>query len=148
MTRAFVTGPGCPLTTAEATDIEQEVRYACTSSPSALAITVKDREGRPVRQESVILRQNGKVIPREVVAAHLRLLGLPGETDGAGHLVIAGLAPGAYDVYLASSTAEDLVAIGTQHGYLGTFSLAPLTLSEVEVAMDWDKPLVEAPPGN
>lgn len=107
---------------------------------------VRDRGCSPLAQANLILRRNGEVLPRDAIATHLDLLQLPAETDGSGRLVVAGLAPGDYDVFLATSTTEGLAGQGTSHGYLGSFSLAPLFLTEVEVQVGWDEPRVEGLP--
>jgi hypothetical protein len=58
----------------------------------------------------------------------------------------AGLAPGNYDVFLATASTEGLAALGTEHGFLGSFKLAPLSLTDVEVQIDWEQPIVEKLP--
>ncbi len=140
-----VSGPGCPLA-AFAVVPEQEAYLSCALAPSALGITVKDRDGNPLTQANLILRRDGVVLPRDAIASHLGLLQLPAETDGLGRLTVAGLAPGNYDVFLATATSEALASQGTSHGYLGSFSLAPLFLTEVEVQVGWEQPIVEAAP--
>lgn len=145
--RVFVSGPGCPLLAADMAPPGQETRIVCAAAPAALSLEVEDRAGKPVAHANFILRRQGQVFPRDVLAMHLGLLQLPAETDGTGHLVIPGIAPGDYDVFLATSTSEDLAALGTAHGYLGSFSLAPLNLTEVEAQVDADGPIVQAPPG-
>jgi hypothetical protein len=142
----FVTGPGCPLAAFQVTTAEPEARLACAGAPAALGLIVKDRGGIALARANLILRKNGQVIPRDALSTHLGLLQLPAETDGAGRLVVAGLAPGDYDIFLASSTTEGLVRQGASHGYLGSFSLAPLTLTEVEVQVGFDEPAIEGRP--
>jgi Carboxypeptidase regulatory-like domain len=144
--RFFVSGPGCPLAAVAVATPEQEAQIRCAVAPSALGVLIKDREGSPLTQASLILRRNGAVIPQDAIATHLALLQMPGETDGSGRLVLAGLAPGDYDVFLAGSTSEGLASLGTAHGFLGSFSLAPLALTEVDVQVGWNQPIVESVP--
>lgn len=140
-----ISGPGCPLAAFTAPP-EQEVHLPCAAAPAALGLAVKDRDGRPLAQTNLILRKEGIVLPRDALAAHLGLLQLPAETDGSGRLTVAGLAPGNYDVFLATATTEGLASQGTSHGYLGSFSLPALFLTEVEVQVGWEQPVVEASP--
>ncbi len=140
-----VSGPGCPLTAFTAVP-EQEAHLPCAAAPAALGLAVKDREGSPLAQVNLILRRDGVVLPRDAIAAHLGLLQLPAETDGSGRLTVPGLTPGNYDVFLATATSEGLVGSGFSQGYLGSFSLAPLFLTEVDVQVSWDQPVVEALP--
>jgi len=47
---------------------------------------------------------------------HLAQLGLPPESDGAGRLVLAGLAPGDVDLYLMGLAYEGSIARGVAEG--------------------------------
>ena len=67
---------------------------------------------------------------------HLSGLHLSTATDGGGRLLLVGLAPGNYDLYLAEATNQALVAGGSSQGFLTTASLAPLTTSELEVTVE------------
>lgn len=72
----------------------------------------------------------------EVLAMHLSSLHLLSATDGGGRLLLVGLAPGNYEIYLAEATSLDLVAKGLPNGFLTASSLAPLTTTELEVTLE------------
>jgi hypothetical protein len=67
---------------------------------------------------------------------HLSNLRLLPATDGGGRLLLVGLAPGNYDIYLAEATNPELIASGLPHGFLTAASLAPLTTTELEVTVE------------
>ncbi len=144
--RGFVSGPGCPLTAFNVEPDEREARIVCPAAPSALALVVKDRSGRPLPGTQFILRRNLEVFPTAVVTSHLQMLRLPAETDGSGRLVLAGLAPGDYEVFFSSMTDEALAALGNGRGYLGAFTLAPMAATEIEVQLDTQLPQIQGPP--
>jgi len=144
--RGFVSGPGCPLTAFNVEPGGREARVACPAAPSALALVVKDQSGRPLPGTQFILRRNLEVFPALVVTAHLQMLRLPAETDGSGRLVLAGLAPGDYEVFLSSMTDEALAALGNGRGFLGAFTLAPMAATEIEVQLDTHLPQIQGPP--
>jgi hypothetical protein len=149
--QGLVRGPGCPLTPfvvppPSADGDRRELRLACADAPASLALRVLDASGAPLPGAALILRTSGFVVPHDVLASHLVALGMPAQTDGRGRLVAAGLAAGTYDVYLASATNLDLVALGTDHGHLGTFSLHPSTLSQAEARLAGEVPMLERPP--
>ncbi len=76
------------------------------------------------------------MIPWHALATHLATLGLPAASDAYGRLILAALAPGEYRAFLLDATNEQLIRSGSDQGYLGSFSLGALELSEVEVEID------------
>lgn len=131
--RVFVSGPGCPLTSSTLTDGSEEVTLRCAELPAALEITFKDDQGRPIPRAAVLLRQRGEVVPSSVLASHLAALGVSAEADGSGRLTLAGLAPGDYDLFLASESSEGTLQAGLPNGFLTSATLYPLTTSELEI---------------
>ncbi|HEV8579214.1 MAG TPA: carboxypeptidase regulatory-like domain-containing protein [Thermoanaerobaculia bacterium] len=142
--RVFVSGPGCPLswfdlpTTAQpdsSGDSGAPVVVRCPALPSALELNLVDSTGKPLPHAGVIIRRNGTIVPGSVLATHLQLLGLPAETDGTGHLVLAGLAPGEYELYLNTRSSESAIAIGHRQGYLSEVSLPALQTTELQLTL-------------
>jgi hypothetical protein len=147
--QGFASGPGCPLTpfaVPAAGGAGRELLVACAAAPASLAVRILDGNGAPVPGGGLILATGGFVVPRDVLAGHLAALGLPAQSDAAGRLTVAGLAAGAYDLYLDTATNEDLVALGTGHGHLGSFAVPESTLLRVDARLAGDLPVVEAPP--
>lgn len=99
-----------------------------------MVLTFRDGEGRPLPNQTVLLRRDGVVLPQEALAQHLGAFGLPAASDGGGRLALVGLAPGAYDVFLAGGSSAASVAAGLPHGFLTSAPLAPLTTTELEVS--------------
>jgi hypothetical protein len=62
--------------------------------------------------------------------------GADGESDGQGRLVLAGVAPGEYELFLRKSSNEYTVAQGLRHGFVTSTTLAPLTATDLEVVVD------------
>ncbi len=141
----FVGGPGCPLTAFAAPPTDEEWRVVCATAPAALSVTLRDAQGKPLSDASFILKTGEHVLPAGAVTRHQSLFATPTQTDATGRLIFIALAPGDYDLYLAGSTNESLVATGASLGYLGSFSLAPLRLTEVDAQVTWEKTLVESP---
>lgn len=110
-----------------------EVR--CPALPASLALSIVDRQGRPVVHDALILRQAGSIVPRAVLALHLTLLGLPTATDGSGNIVLADLAPGDYDLFLSSGSSEETIAAGLANGFLMSLSLAPMASTELRATV-------------
>jgi hypothetical protein len=131
--RAFVSGPGCPLSSFDVAGEQADLVLRCPELPAALNLTFKDAEGRAVPHAAILMRQRGEVIPQTVLSAHLALLGLPAESDGGGHLALIGLAPGDYDLFLASASSEDTASKGLPSGFLTSASLPALSTVEMEV---------------
>jgi hypothetical protein len=142
----FVSGPGCPLSAFDLAPPDDLAgaggaplpSLRCPELPSALDLTLMDERGKPVPHATLILRRQETVVPRQILAGHLMLLGLPVETDGRGHLVVAGLAPGDYELFLATYSSESTVAAGLRHGYLTSIGMSALATTEL---------LVTVPPG-
>jgi hypothetical protein len=146
--RIFVSGPGCPLSSfvlAESSDADSAVSDAeddaappplvCPEAPASLQLTLLDEQGKAIPYASLILRQDGNVVPRQVLAAHLQLLGLPSATDGTGRIVMPYLAPGGYDLYLSSLVSTGMIAAGSHQGYLSAVALTPLDSVELRVTV-------------
>jgi hypothetical protein len=132
-TRLFATGPGCPLTAADVTDTSEPVLLTCPDAPGTLLLRFVDGEGRPVAGELVLLRHGDLVIPLSVVLSHLSLLGQSTTSDGSGRLIVPGLPPGGYDVYLLRFTSEPLAAQGRPEGHAGSVTVLPGQTAELEV---------------
>jgi hypothetical protein len=144
--RAFVSGPGCPLSEfdlvapAEGADDDDDAedtvdpnQLHCAALPAVLELTFLDTAGKPVPHASVILRIGDLVVPRRILATSLLQLGLPADADGAGRLVLANLEPGTYDLFLSGLSSEGAIAAGVQKGFLTSVTLPPLQTSEVQV---------------
>jgi carboxypeptidase family protein len=143
--RVFADGPACPLSAfgmlsdgdANATGDDAAGRNVlhCPSEPAVLELTLLDERGKPVPHSVVILRMGGLVVPQRVLATHLTMLGLPPESDGAGRLVLAGLAPGAFDLFLMGRAFEGSIAEGSQRGFLTSVTLPAVQTTEIEVTI-------------
>ncbi len=134
--RVFATGAGCPLTAFELRPENTEPTLPCPEAPAALVIEVRDPDGLAVAGQGVVLRSGGAVIPHSVLAAHLARLGLPAASDGSGRLYLVGLAPGAYEVFLADETSEEALAFGLPSGLLSSVQLAPLSTTELAATIE------------
>ena len=107
----------------------------CPPLPAALDLTLVDETGRPLPHAGVILRQGGLVVPQAVLASHLRALGLLSQADGAGRLVIAGLPPGDYELFLSARSSESTIAAGSPQGFLATVALPALQTTALRVTV-------------
>jgi len=103
--------------------------------PAALELTLVDDKGHPLPHAGVILLKDGVIVPQYVLADHLRLLGLPSEADGTGHLILAGLAPGNYDLFLNTTSSESTIAAGLKQGFLTSITLPALETTEIQVTL-------------
>ena len=135
-TRVFATGAGCPLIAFDLAPSAEELTLRCPELPASLTLIFEDTHGKPVQGKSVFARRDGVVIPNEVFITHLSRLRLPAATDGGGRLLLVGLAPGNYDIYLTEATSPELVASGLPQGFLTASSLAPLTTTELQVTLE------------
>ena len=135
-TRLFVTGGGCPLTSFDTQPTSEEIVLRCPELPGSVVLYFQDTKGLPVAGRAVLARHDGGVIPAEVLRDHLSHLRLPAATDGSGRLLLVGLAPGSYDLYLAEATFPELIAQGASQGFLTTANLAPLATSELQVTIE------------
>lgn len=141
--RLFTSGPSCPLSWMDVPAAIQsgtgETRPSftlqCPAMPAALELTLLDETGKPRPHVGVLLRSSGVIVPQVVLARHLQWLGLAATSDGAGRLVLAGLAPGEYELFLSTLASEGTLAGGSQQGYLTTVSLPPLQTTSLEVTM-------------
>jgi hypothetical protein len=137
--RVFVSGPGCPLSGFDlpVPDAGESAPPAlrCPELPAALELTLVDDRGHPIPHSGAILRKDGAIVPQHVLADHLRLLGLPSETDGTGHLILAGLAPGNYELFLNTTSSESTIAGGSRQGYLTTVTLPALATTEIQLTL-------------
>lgn len=141
----FVSGPGCPLfdavlpptapSDAGADDGPPPPTLRCPALPASVQITLLDDGGKPVQAAALILRQQGTIVPQSVLALHLTLQGLAPDTDGAGHLVIAGLSPGTYDLFLNTFSSEATIAAGLTGGYLTSVSLPAMASTELQLTL-------------
>lgn len=107
----------------------------CPPAPASIQLTVADAQGRPVTHSALLLRQDGAIIPQAILAMHLALVGVPAETDGGGQIVLADLAPGAYDLYLTTASSAETIAAGLPNGFLTSLVLAPLSSSELHATI-------------
>jgi hypothetical protein len=139
----FVSGPGCPLFSAELLGARSDadaaagaaVELHCPAMPAAVQLVLVDDQGKPISHAALILRQQGAIVPQDVLAAHLTLLGLSPDTDGSGRIVLAGLAPGDYDLFVSLASSEDTIAAGQATGFLASIALAPLATTELQVTL-------------
>jgi hypothetical protein len=135
-TRLVATGPGCPITAADVMDASEPVLLTCPDSSGTLLLRFVDGEGRPVSGELVLLRHGDLVLSFPILAPHLSLLGQSTTSDGSGRLVIPGLPPGGYDVYLLRLTTEALAAQGRPEGHAGSVTVLPGQTAELEVLVE------------
>jgi hypothetical protein len=135
-TRVFATGTGCPLVVFELPPGSTEPTLACPQAPAALVIDVRDPDGLVVAGQGILLRSGRAVIPHRVLATHLARLGLPSASDGSGRLYLVGLAPGAYEVFLADETSEEALTAGLAAGLLSSVHLAPLSTTELAATIE------------
>jgi hypothetical protein len=141
--RVFISGPACPLSwfdlpaTAErdGDDSERPTSLRCPGLPAALELTLVDSKGKPLPHAGIILRRQGMIVPQKVLTTHSNLLGLASDTDGAGHLVLAGLAPGDYELFLNVLCSESTIAAGSRRGYITTVSLPALQTTELQLTL-------------
>lgn len=140
--RLFASGPACPLFWVDlpahqpaAGEPRPSLDLQCPALPAALELTLVDETGKPRPHMGVVLRSAGVIVPQPVLSRHLQWLGLAATSDGAGHLVLAGLAPGDYELFLSALASESTLAGGSQQGYLTTVSLPPLQTTSLEVTI-------------
>lgn len=140
--RLFASGPSCPLfwvdlsaQQADPGEPRPPLTLQCPALPAALEMTLVDETGKPRPHLGVVLRSSGVIVPQSVLGRHLQWLGLAATSDGAGRLVLAGLAPGDYELFLSTLASESTLAGGSQQGYLATVSLPPLQTTSLEVTV-------------
>lgn len=142
--RLFVSGPACPLFWLDppaprpgspTAETPASPVLHCPPLPAALELTLVDDTGSPLPHAGVILRRGGTVVPQSVLASHLRWLGLPATTDGAGRLILAGLDPGDYELFLAGLSSESTIAGGRRQGYLTSVALPALQTTSLRVTL-------------
>lgn len=132
--RLFASGPGCPLSFFEPLDTGGDLALRCQGQPAVLDLTLTDSEGRPIPNAAVVLRRGNVILPRTLLDRHLDFLGLRAQTDASGRIVIPNLAPGEYDVFLASqSQIEGMIEAGSRTGYLQTVRLTPLNTTRLQL---------------
>lgn len=141
----FASGPGCPLSHFELPpvvrsdagdgDAPPAPALRCPALPAAVQLTLADEKGQPIAHAALILRHQGTIVPQDVLAAHLTLLGLSPDTDGAGHVVVAGLSPGDYDFFANTVSSEETIAAGRHEGYLTSVSLPALATTELQLTL-------------
>lgn len=136
VTRLFVTGASCPLTSFEVRPSADELTLACPDSPGSLSLEFQDPAGGPLAGRSVLVLRDGVSVPNLVLANHLGRFRLPGASDGSGRLLLPALAPGRYDLFLADVTSPELIAAGLKQGLIGSSNLAPLMTTELQVVLD------------
>ena len=129
-TRVFVTGGGCPLASFDVQPSAKELSLHCPEVPASLALQFEDKQGHPVAGRSVFARKEGVIIPNEVLIRHLGRFNLPAAADGGGRLFLVGLAPGSYDLFLVEATFPELVAQGSQQGFLTAATLSPFSTTD------------------
>lgn len=135
-TRVFVTGGGCPLASFDVQPSAEELSLRCPEVPASLALQFEDKQGHPVAGRSVFARKDGVIIPNEVLVRHLGRFNLPAAADGGGRLFLVGLAPGSYDFFLVEATYPELVAQGSQQGFLTAATLSPFSTIELQVTLE------------
>lgn len=137
----FVSGPGCPLfaftptTGSEPADGEDGAGEVvqCPQDAAALDVTLSDAGGKPIASSGLLLRAGGVVVPRDVLDIHLAGMGMPTLTDGFGQIVLPGLAPGVYDLFLSTRSSAETIAAGNPSGFLATVTLPPRDTVEMQV---------------
>jgi Carboxypeptidase regulatory-like domain len=136
VTRIFVTGASCPLTSFEVRPSTDDLTLACPDSPASLSLEFQDTAGGPLAGRSVLILRDGILIPSVVLSNHLGRFRLPGASDGSGRLLLPALAPDRYDLFLADVTSPELITAGLKQGLIGSSNLAPLMTTELQVMLD------------
>ncbi|HEX3129367.1 MAG TPA: carboxypeptidase-like regulatory domain-containing protein [Thermoanaerobaculia bacterium] len=134
-TSLYVSGAGCPLTSFVVQLPRHDVSVRCPELPASLELTLKDPLGKPLPGRTVLVRAQGSFIPASVLIEHLGQFRIQAASDGQGRLLLVGLAPGSYDLYLGDVTSPEMVALGSPEGFLTSTSLAPFTTVEVEATV-------------
>ncbi len=133
--RLFASGPGCPLSFFDPLDSEGDLALRCQGQPAVLDLTLVNSQGRPIPNAALVLRRENVILPTILLNFHLSFLGLRPQTDASGRLVIPNLAPGDYDVFLASYQAEGMIEAGSRTGYLQSVHLTPLHTTELQLTV-------------
>ncbi|MES1210779.1 MAG: hypothetical protein ABUL63_00465, partial [Acidobacteriota bacterium] len=97
---------------------------------------LKDPQGKPQPGRTVLVRTKGTFIPVPVLMEHLGRFGVQAASDVKGRLLLVGLEPGTYDLYLGDATSPEMVALGSPEGFLTSTSLAPFTTIEIEAMIE------------
>jgi len=133
-TTFFVTGGGCSLSVLDvAGNPVEETVLRCVGDFAGFDLTVQSPTGEPHRHEALNIVQGSTIIPRAVLGQHLALMGLPPVTDASGRVVIVGLAPGSYQLYLMRASSEQSIAAGSNSGHLASLTLLPNDIAELRV---------------
>jgi hypothetical protein len=139
-TRLYFSGPSCPgeeaLGSAPYSNDEGE-RFVirCSHSGAALSLTLQTEDQGPVAGEALRLRQNGRVVPDEILVRHQQRLGLGTASDASGRLEFVSLEEGAWDLYLARSSSPFSIMSGQPNGFLLSEGLRPGDVSELVVTV-------------
>ncbi len=135
-TRVFASGAGCPLSGFVVQPGQSDVTLRCADLPASLELTLKDPQGKPQPGRTVLVRTKGTFIPAPVLIEHLGQFGVQAASDARGRLLLVGLEPGAYDLYLGDATSPEMVALGSPEGFLASTTLAPFTTIEIEAMIE------------
>lgn len=135
----YATGGGCPLSVFHiappAGPDEGPLSLACPALRASLAVTLLFPDGRPVPDACILVERGADVIPSQVLAAHPSSPGLPVETDGSGHLELAGLEPGHNALFLALAASEATIAGGPSRCFLASIELPPASAEEPRITV-------------
>lgn len=142
-TRLYFSGPSCPLGWREAlgsgapynSDEGERFVIRCSHSGAALSLTLQTEDQGPVAGEALRLRQNGRVVPDEILVRHQQRLGLGTASDASGRLEFVSLEEGAWDLFLARSSSPVSIMSGQPNGFLLSEGLRPGDVSELVVTV-------------
>lgn len=139
-TRIYYTGPGCPLGTAlppaDPPKTDQRWQVPCAHSSSGVEVILLNPDHSPREGSTVFLRSHRAVYPRQVLATHLARAGLAFRTDANGRLMLGGLEPGTYDLYLAEANSPVASRLGADRGFLATVDLPPRAVRTVQAILE------------
>lgn len=129
-------GAGCPLTLIDvANRPEEDLDLMCTAAPGALKLEVRDGGGQPVPGVGFLLRFAGAGLPSGALEPYLARLGGAPVSLGTGHLVLPGLPPGAYELFVTTAASEATMAAGSLSGRVAAFELGPGAVTELAVEL-------------
>src|SRR5262249_33454285 len=107
----------------------------CPELPATIDLTLVDDKGNPVAHTGVVLVREGGIVPEQSLADHLRLRGLPAETDRTGRRVLAGLSPGNCEIFLNTLSEEGTIAAGMRQGYPTAVGPSALETAEIQATL-------------
>lgn len=126
----FASGPECALLLQPLGPSAAEFETLLHCPPGAGALFL---ELRGNVEGGFLVRQNGFLIPPQVLSTHLGFLGLSGNPGPNGRVAFLGLSPGTYEVYLARAANRETISAGLTTGLVTAAQLSPGQAVELTV---------------